>query len=344
MRSCVQRAVRRYARLVAGVGLGCLSAGCTSESSPVLAVAGGATAGGGGMSIAGASAAAGAAFSAGASSSAAGEANGGGGNGGGANGGSASGGTLSQAGSSPTSPPDAGAGGGAGTGGASAALPKRVLLYHFSTLDIPSVPAQLTFFKNKLSEWQYESDDSVDPTQLSDQNLQRYAAVAMINTCFEPFGKGKPDRPQSEVLQRFLQRGGGLFGTHCASVTFQSATPATLYNQLIGGRGGNGFFDGTSACRTLASHPSTMALSAQFSFVGNLDNTDYLAADTVVLVKCKWQKTQATDSKDVNVSWYRSEGAGRVFYTDFAKIDADLSDSVIGPHVVAGLGWVLHQP
>ncbi|HEY3666938.1 MAG TPA: hypothetical protein VGL19_13085, partial [Polyangiaceae bacterium] len=111
-----------------------------------------------------------------------------------------------------------------------------------------------------------------------------------------------------------------------------------------GGRGGNGFFDGTSACRTLASHPSTTALSAQFPFVGNLDNTDYLAADTVVLVKCKWQTTQATDSKDVNVSWYRSEGAGRVFYTDFAKIDADLSDSVIGPHVVAGLGWVLHQP
>jgi type 1 glutamine amidotransferase len=305
-------------------------------------------AGSGGTSVAGAPAVAGAAFIAGASSSAAGDANGGTGNGGGASDGGAgggSGGTLSQAGSSPTNPADSGAGGGAGTGGASAALPKRVLLYHFSTLDIPSVPAQLTFFKNKLSEWQYESDDSVDPTQLSDQNLQRYAAVAMINTCFEPFGKGKPDRPQSEVLQRFLQRGGGLFGTHCASVTFQSATPATLYNQLIGGRGGNGSFDGgTSACRTLAAHPSTTTLSAQFPFVGNLDNTDYLAPDTVVLVKCKWQTPQAADSKDVNVSWYRSEGAGRVFYTNFAKIAADLSDPVIGPHVVAGLGWVLHQP
>jgi type 1 glutamine amidotransferase len=219
-----------------------------------------------------------------------------------------------------------------------------VLLYHFSTLDIPSVPAQLTFFKNQLTAWHYDFDDSVDPTQLNDQNLERYAAVAMINTCFEPFGKGKPDRPQSEVLQRFLQRGGGLFGTHCASVTFQSATPPTLYNQLIGGRGGNGSFDGTSACRTLAPHPSTSALSAQFSFVGNLDNTDYLAPDTVVLVKCKWQTAQATDSKDVNVSWYRNEGAGRVFYTNFAKIDADLTNTALGPHIVAGLGWVLGQP
>src|SRR5260221_4830181 len=29
-------------------------------------------------------------------------------------------------------------------------LPARVLLYHFSTLEIPSVPAQLAFFKSKL--------------------------------------------------------------------------------------------------------------------------------------------------------------------------------------------------
>jgi len=47
--------------------------------------------------------------------------------------------------------------------------------------------------------------------------------------------------------------------------------------------------------------------------------------------------------KDVSVSWYRDEGLGRVFYTDFAKTDTDLSDPVIGTHVVAGLAWVLHQ-
>ena len=34
--------------------------------------------------------------------------------------------------------------------GDGASRPARVLLYHFSTLDIPSIPAQLAFFKNKL--------------------------------------------------------------------------------------------------------------------------------------------------------------------------------------------------
>jgi hypothetical protein len=36
------------------------------------------------------------------------------------------------------------------------------------------------------------------------------------------------------------------------------------------------------------------------------------------------------------------EGAGRVFYTNFGKVDADLTNATIGgPHIVAGLAWVL---
>src|SRR6266511_5384814 len=42
-----------------------------------------------------------------------------------------------------------------------ASRPARVLLYHFSTLDIPSVPAQLAFYKNKLGEWGFQADDSI---------------------------------------------------------------------------------------------------------------------------------------------------------------------------------------
>jgi uncharacterized protein len=240
----------------------------------------------------------------------------------------------------PDAPPDQLDSGSDASDAAVPVLPKRVLLYHFSTLDIPTVPAQLTLFENKLADWQYDADESVDPTELTDQNLERYSAVAMINTCFEPFGKGQPDEPQSGVLQRFLRRGGGLFGTHCASVTFQSENPPALYNQLIGGRGGDGFFDGTSTCSAVARHPSTSGLGASFSFVGNLDNTDFLALDSVVLVRCKWQSDAGAD---VAVSWYRSEGQGRVFYTDFAKVDADLRDPVLGAHIFAGLAWVLRM-
>jgi hypothetical protein len=43
------------------------------------------------------------------------------------------------------------------------------------------------------------------------------------------------------------------------------------------------------------------------------------------------------------VSWVRTEqDKGRVFFSNFGKVAADLTNATIGaPHLLAGLGWVL---
>jgi type 1 glutamine amidotransferase len=236
----------------------------------------------------------------------------------------------------------AGAGSGNATGNAGAGgaptRPARVLLYSFSTLDIASVPAQLAFLEQRLESWDYEVVQSEDPAIFTDSNLATYAAVAMINTCFFPFGANNTTgEPQSQVLQRFLQQGGGLFGTHCADVTFQSANPPALYNQLIGGRASSQNFNGTSDCRKVGDHPTIAELPATFSYTGNLDGTNFIATDTTILVNCRWE-----DGTDVAVSWFRNEGSGRVFFTNFAKEDTDLKDAMLGEqHILPGLEWVL---
>jgi type 1 glutamine amidotransferase len=232
----------------------------------------------------------------------------------------------------------AGNSGSAGAGGGTT-RPMNVLLYSFSTLDIPSVPAQLALFKQKLEGWHYQVDQSKDPAVFTDANLAKYAAVGMINTCFSPFGANKPGTQESQALQKFLRQGGGLFGTHCADVTFQSANPPALYNQLIGGRASSENFDGNSECRKNGDHPTIAQLPATFRYTGNLDATDFIATDTTVLVKCTWGNTAM---KEVAVSWVRAEGLGRVFYTNFGKVDGDLSNATIGDgHILAGLSWVL---
>ncbi len=214
-----------------------------------------------------------------------------------------------------------------------------MLLYSFSTLVIDSVPMQLALLQQKLESWGYEVEISDDPSSIAAGELTRFAAVGMINTCFEPFGAGKNGLAEATTLKAFVEAGGGLFGTHCASVTFQSAEPPHPYNAVIGGRGGHGFFDGASQCRTVTPHPTTQGLPASFTFEGNLDNADFVAPDTTVLVKCKWS---GADMKDVAVSWYRTPGKGRVFYTNFAKEALDLEDTSLGAqHILLGLGWVL---
>lgn len=227
---------------------------------------------------------------------------------------------------------DAGAGGGNGR-------PARVLLYYFSTLDIPSVTNQLAIYKKKLEGWQYQVDQSKDPAVFTDQNLAKYAAVGMINTCFYPFGANQAGTTQSQALQKFVQAGGGLFGTHCADVTFQSVNPAPLYNQLIGGRANSDNYEGNNDCRKVGEHPTTAGLPATFTYKGNLDNAAFLATDTQVLVKCTFGGGSKAETA---VSWVRTEGTGRVFFTGFGKVDTDLSNATVGdPHILAGLGWVL---
>jgi len=148
--------------------------------------------------------------------------------------------------------------------------------------------------------------------------------------------------PQATALQQFLQAGGGLFGTHCADVTFQSAAQPVLYNRLIGGRASSENFDGVSNCLKMGDHPTIAELPDTFTYNGNLDNTNFLATDSTVLVRCRWGNTAMTD---IAVSWVRNEGAGRVFFTSFAKVDADLTNQTIGdPHIISGLAWVLGRP
>jgi type 1 glutamine amidotransferase len=202
------------------------------------------------------------------------------------------------------------------------------------------VPTQLTLLQQQLETWGYEVEQSDDPADLSAANLALFGGVGMINTCFEPFGAGQSGEAQTAALQAFVDSGGGLFGTHCATVTFQSAQPPHPYNAVIGGRGNDGFFDGLSACRTTTEqHVTSAMLPATFDYTGNLDNADYLAPDTKVLVMCKWS---GGAQKDTAVSWYRTPGKGRVFYSNFAKEDKDLSDATLGAkHLLLGLGWVL---
>ncbi len=234
----------------------------------------------------------------------------------------------------------AGSVGAADSGAQPSTRPARVLLYTLGSSGvIRDIPEQIASYKQTLMDWGFESDESVDAAMFTDDNLAEYAAVAMINTCFSPFGNNRDGTNESMALQRFLQQGGGLFGTHCANVTFTSAATMPLYNQLLGGwahNGQNSSDNGSLDCTRTADHPASTNLPATFPYVGNVDVAD-VTQDATVLVECTYGNTTTP------VSWVRTEtGGGRVFYTSFAKVDADLRDATLGTnHILAGLGWVL---
>lgn len=226
------------------------------------------------------------------------------------------------------------AGGAGGAEDPGPMLPMRVLMYHTgrfdSALDMDSIAA-------KLTEWGFESDRTDDPAMLTLDNLGNYAAVAMLNPCFDAFGSDGTQ--QAEALTEFVETGGAIWGNHCASVTYRDADPPHPWNQLLGGRGNDGFWEGDNSCRKLAGHPTVAALPETFDYNGNLDNTDFLADDITVLVRCTWG---GNGNRDVVISWTREPGDGRIFFSNFNKYNNDLLDATIGDaHLWPGLAWAL---
>jgi type 1 glutamine amidotransferase len=225
--------------------------------------------------------------------------------------------------------------------GGAPAEPKRVLLYDYNSTPVAATtPRQIAFLKDQLTAWGYEVEVSSQPSDLNAAKLATLSAVGFINVCFNPYGRGETGETQTAALEAFVRAGGGMFVTHCSSVAFQSANPPNPYANLIGGRSGRDNFDGQSSCATTAEqHVSTAMLPASFDYSGNLDNADYLAPDAKVLVRCKWSGGKQLDTA---VSWYRTPGKGRVFYTNFAKVDSDYSHATLGPrHLVPGLAWAV---
>ncbi len=222
-----------------------------------------------------------------------------------------------------------------------AAQPRRVLLYRYNATPVAATtPQQIEFLKRQLVAWGFEVEVSENPADINAARLGTLHAVGFINVCFNPYGPGQTGEVQTAALEAFVAAGGGLFVTHCSSVAFQNASPPNLYADLIGGRSGRDNFDGASSCITTSErHVSTAMLPDAFEYSGNLDNADYLAPDTKVLVRCRWSGGKKLDTA---VSWYRTPGKGRVFYTNFAKVDSDYTSELTGArHLVPGLAWAV---
>jgi type 1 glutamine amidotransferase len=237
---------------------------------------------------------------------------GGGGTGGGSGG--AGGGSAGSGGGAVVTP-DAGPDGGPSAGGSDAreaAGPtmQRVLFYtHSTAFRHESIGPAVTALKDLLTPMGIPSDTTADPAMLTAANLVRYSGIVLINTNGKPFGD--PGTAQIEALVAFVRGGGGLAGFHAASSTEYGATGP--YAGLIGGDTmamPGGFRD--ASCTPQGNHPSVAGLPTPFPVMNEEFYTfnNFNAANQVVL-RCD----PATGTEKIPISWYREEGAGRVFFS-----------------------------
>jgi hypothetical protein len=175
------------------------------------------------------------------------------------------------------------------------------------------------------------------PADFAPGALAPYGGVVLLATSGQPLGA--PGTPQIQALIDFVEGGGGLVAIEDASHCYDSDFPpvSAPYIALIGGdfNGHTGFGPGT--CAPVGSHPTTAMLPATFAITDEVYYFKDVAADIQVVLEC-----ENPGAAPRPISWVRTQGAGRVFYTALGHADPSWTTGPLVPdHVLPALLWTM---
>ncbi|MCH2111989.1 MAG: ThuA domain-containing protein, partial [Planctomycetes bacterium] len=182
-----------------------------------------------------------------------------------------------------------------------------------------------------------------DPNRFTAEGLAEFDGIFLYTTGELPWPEGG-----QEAFLEFIEKGGALIGSHCATDTFYE-WPA--YGELIGG-----WFDG---------HPWHEKVGVTVEDSQHLSTThlqdDFEIVDEIYQFK-NWSRegkrvilglnTDSVDmsrggikrkDKDFGISWTRTHGKGRVFYTSLGHRPDVWNSNLFRDHLVGGMLWATRR-
>jgi type 1 glutamine amidotransferase len=175
------------------------------------------------------------------------------------------------------------------------------------------------------------------PSAFTPQALSAYGAVVLVACSGEPFGT--PGTAEIAALVAFVNGGGGLVAIEDANHTYDNSTPnpSPDYVALIGGdfNGHSGYGPGT--CAPMGTNPSVTMLAATFAIVDEVYYYQQLSKDIQVVLNC-----ENPGAMPRPISWVRTQGAGRVFYTGLGHDNHSWTGGPLVPqHILPALLWTM---
>ncbi len=192
-----------------------------------------------------------------------------------------------------------------------------------------SIPAAAAAISKAATAKGLVPEQSKDTGKFVPAQLAQYAAIVLLATSGDAFGT--PGTTQIQTLIDFVRGGGGLVAIEDANHAYDNSVP---YVSLIGGDFNGHSAFGPDTCYKDGNHPSVVMLPVSFAVTDEIYYFTKFAADNQVVLRCGADKRP--------ISWVRSEGAGRVFYTALGHADASwTSPPLVDGHVIPALMWTL---
>jgi len=235
-----------------------------------------------------------------------------------------------------------------------AAEPKKMLVFSrcegFNHKE--SIAVGNAAIKAEAQKMGYAADFSLDYADLKLDNLKKYDALLLNNTTHM---KTKDNPFLEPALLDYVRGGGGLVLIHAALDNFYDAPACSLMGggrfdgHPWGARGGNWKFKVEEPDHPLnAAFKSVGASFALSDEIYQHSSPYYNRANLRVLVSLDLsdpvtaaRKGQKRSDGDYAVSWLRSFGAGRVFYTSFAHDGRAWKNPMLRKHIFDGIAYCL---
>ncbi|HEY3667802.1 MAG TPA: ThuA domain-containing protein [Polyangiaceae bacterium] len=220
--------------------------------------------------------------------------------------------------------------GAASAGSAGAAGNNKILIYSKTTgFRHDSIPAAAMAITKAASAFGLVCEQSEDPAKFAAAQLSQYAAVVLLATTGEPFGS--PGTTQVQTLIEYVRAGHGLVGIEDCNNAYNANAP---YISLIGGEFTGHPPFGMDTCYSDGTHPTVAKLPPVLLVTDEIYQFTMQNPANQVVLRCGSDKRP--------ISWVRSEGAGRVFYTALGHADASWTmPPLVDGHVIPGLLWSL---
>ena len=187
----------------------------------------------------------------------------------------------------------------------------------------------------------FEVTATEDVAGLTAGNLEQYAAVVFYTT-----GELPISAQQKADLLAFVEGGKGFVGIHSATDTFYEWPE---YGRLIGA-----YFDRHPWHHEVTirvedrDHPATWHLGAEFRITDEIYQfKDFSRANVQVLLSLDPTSVDLMlpdvhrADRDFAITWTRSQGKGRVFYTALGHRPEVWRDARFQRHLVEGLRWAI---
>ena len=207
--------------------------------------------------------------------------------------------------------------------------PATILIYTRATGFVHgSTPLAADTISSAAAKLGITAEISADPAKFTPAALAKYGAVILVATSGEPFGS--PGTAAIDALVAFVKGGGGLVGIeNCTNAYNNVDAYVSLFGAVFAG---HPEINGT--CLKVGDHATVKNLPASFPIVDEIYAFTRMRADNQVVVRC--------GRGNYPVSWYREEGAGRIFYTAMGHNDANWTrPPLVDGHVIPGLLWTL---